>query len=358
MEAHEGVAQAVGELTLDIRRVEVRGDRVVDVEQGDRLAGDAGADVFAHRAIDIHLAGHGVSLGSHAAVDVAGLEPELLGERGPALVGKYDILARAAVLLGPIEQGELKLRHAGQQVRIAVAAGAQLGGHVLHHSGNARVAMMGLVGHQQIQLGVLLDFDAQVIEALDGRVAGEEILWARPEGDHLEGGKPDERPRHRDEVLEHPRDVLGGAHRILRDDRLEAAQPQVVGAVEHAAVGVASAVDEVVAGLLRSRSVHDRAVEVFGEQGLGGFGAEVAQVDEQRVAASALHVCDRLEHIVFVFHHGGALIDFAATRGISLHNRPAAALGQGDNEAVAADRDDAKFYFGNVVHDMFTPIRL
>ena len=45
---------------------------------------------------------------------------------------------------------------------------------------------MGLVGNEQIQLGVLLDLDAQLVQTLDGRVAGKEVLRTRAEGDDLQ----------------------------------------------------------------------------------------------------------------------------------------------------------------------------
>ena len=41
---------------------------------------------------------------------------------------------------------------------------------------------MGLVGHQQVQLGVLLNLHADLIQPLDGCVTGEEVLGPRAEG--------------------------------------------------------------------------------------------------------------------------------------------------------------------------------
>ena len=80
------------------------------------------ADVLAQSAVDIHLAGHGDAPGGQAGVDIAGLKAELLGEGGPALVGKGHILPGALVLLGPVQQGQLKLGHPLQQVGIGALA--------------------------------------------------------------------------------------------------------------------------------------------------------------------------------------------------------------------------------------------
>src|SRR5699024_261526 len=157
---------------------------VVDVQQGDGVAGDADADVLAQSAVDVHLAGNGDAAACQAGVDKAGLKAELAGEGRPALVGKGHVLAAALVGLGPVQQRQLKLRHAGQQVGV-VAALAHLGGHVGADVGDAGVVGVLLVSHQQVQLAVLLDLDAQLVQPLDGGVAGKKVLRAGAEGDDL-----------------------------------------------------------------------------------------------------------------------------------------------------------------------------
>ena len=121
MEAHEGVTQGVRIFALDILFEQVSRNRVVDIEQGDRLPCDAGADILADRTIDVHLTGNRDAARSQPAVDITRLKAELLRERGPAFVREDDIVPRALVGLRPVEQGQLKLRHAGQQVGILVA---------------------------------------------------------------------------------------------------------------------------------------------------------------------------------------------------------------------------------------------
>ena len=45
---------------------------------------------------------------------------------------------------------------------------------------------MLFVRYQQVQLAVLFYFHTQLIQPFDRRVAGEEVLRARPEGDDLQ----------------------------------------------------------------------------------------------------------------------------------------------------------------------------
>lgn len=78
------------------------------------------------------------------------------------------------------------------------------------------------------------------------------------------------------------------------------AQAEVVRAVEHAAVGIAAAVDEVLAGLFRSGHVHDRAVELAGNQGLRRLRAEVAEEDDEGIAAGVLGFLDGGQHVLLV----------------------------------------------------------
>jgi hypothetical protein len=63
--------------------------------------------------------------------------------------------------------------------------------------GDARVVRVLLVAHEQIELRVLLDLDAEFVQALDGRVAGEEVLRTRAEGDDLEVFHADDRASRR-----------------------------------------------------------------------------------------------------------------------------------------------------------------
>lgn len=92
VEAHEGIGQLVMELAGDVLIINVLGHAVVDVQQGDGVAGGTHADVLGQGTVNIDLAGHGDAAAGKAGVDVARLKPELRRESGPALIGKSNIL--------------------------------------------------------------------------------------------------------------------------------------------------------------------------------------------------------------------------------------------------------------------------
>ena len=215
---------------------------------------------------------------------------------------------------------------------------------------------MLLVGDEQVELGVLLNLHAEIIERLNGGIAGEEVLRTGTEGDDLQAGHADQSAGHRHEVENHPGHVLRVADRILGHHGLDLAQAEVVRAVEHAAVRVAAAVDQVVHALLGGGGVHDRAVKVLRDKRLGSLGAEVAEEHDESGAARGLHVLDGAEHILLVLHGDLALVDLSAELLMRGGDGGTAALRQGNDKAVAADGDEAQLDLGNVVkHSNFLP---
>ena len=301
VEAHEGILERVVFRALDVCLEEVFRHGVVDVEQRDGILRDAEADVLGEGAVDVDFAGDGDAARDEAAVDVARLEAEFRREGWPALVGKGDVLARTFVLFHPVHERELILGHARQQVRVRVAAiGAELCRHVGDDVLDAWVVLMGAVSDEQVELGVLLDLDAEVVERLDRGVAGEEVLRTRAERDDLEVLEAEQRACNGLELGNHVGELFCRADRILGDEGLEVAQAEVVRAVEHAAVGIAAAVDEVLASLFRSGHVHDRAVELAGNQGLRRLRAEVAEEDDEGIAAGVLGFLDGGQHVLLV----------------------------------------------------------
>ena len=245
----------------------------------------------------------------------------------------------------PVKQCQLELGHPLQHIGIDL--GAHFLFHVFHDLRHPGVTLVGVVGDQQIQLGVLLHLDAQLIQALDGGVAGEEVLGTGAKGDDLQILQADDAPGDGNEFLNHLHAVGGGAHGIFGDVGLQVAHTQVVGAVQHAAVGVAPAVDHV-AVTLGGGDAHGGAVELLHQQGLGGLGAEVAQEDHQGVDAMGLHVGDGGGGVQLVFHGDGAFVQALTVGG---HDVLAALGGQGDGEAVTGHGNDAQLDFGNVVHN-------
>ena len=248
--------------------------------------------------------------------------------------------------LGPVQQSQLQLRHAFAHIGV-VAALTHLPGHILTDGGDAGVVGMSLIGHQQIQLGVLLDLHTDLIQTPDGGVAGKEILGPGTKGDDFQTAQTDESPGDRHKLPDHFRHVLGRTHGVLGDKSLQMAHTQVVGAVEHSTVGVAPAINKV-AVPLGGGGVHAGAAEVLGDECLRGLRAEVAQEHHQGVAACGLHIGHRFQHILLVLHGDGALVYLGALLPAGGRHSGAAALGQGDDEAISADSDDAQLYLGNI----------
>ena len=211
---------------------------------------------------------------------------------------------------------------------------------------------MLLVGLQEVQLGVLLHVDAQLEDGRDGRVAGQEVKRTGTEGDDLQILQAQQRAGDGQEVDDLVRAVLGVAHGILGDVGLDARELEVVGSVQHAAIGVAAVTGQHAGVLLRRRDVHDGAAELLGDQGLGALGAEVAQEHDQRVDAGRLDLLIGLVHV----RVDAALDDRLELDDVKVlllelrHDGLAALFGEGDREAVAADREDAHFDLRDVVH--------
>ena len=208
-------------------------------------------------------------------------------------------------------------------------------------------------GLEQVQLGIFLDFHAQVVQALDGRVAGQEVQRPGAEADDLQILQAHKGAGDGDELVDSVGAVLCVAHGVFRYVGLDFPELQVIAGVEHAAVGVAAATHQVVAGFLRGGNEHGGTVKMLGQQGFGDFRAEVAQVHHQRVAAGVLHVFQRLHHMDFAFHNAdGALVHALAAVffGIGLHQGFSPVDGEGFRETVAGNGDDADLDFRGIVH--------
>ena len=351
MEAHEHLVGAVAIPAFDALGIHVGGHGVVNVQQRHGLAGDASADVLGQRAVDVHLAGHRDAAGGQAAVDVAGHEAELGLERRPALVGHDHVLGGALVVLDPVEQGQFILCQAGQNTGHLVAF-AQFGFHLGDLRGDAGIVCMLLVGLQQIQLGVLLNVDAQLEQGGDGGVAGEEVEGTGAEGDDLQVAQAQQGAGDGRELLDHVGALLGGADGVFRNVSLDAAELQVVRCVQHAAECVAAVAGQNADVLLSGSDVHGGAVEQFCNGGLRTLRAEIAEEHGQRVDARLLQVLVGFHDVCVnaAFDDDRALVDVVATVLQSCNDCLAAGFGQSDREAVAADCNNAHLDLRNVVH--------
>ena len=254
------------------------------------------------------------------------------------------------MLLRPVQQRQLELGHPLAQIGV-VAPLAHLGGHFRADRRDAGITGVLFIAHQQVQLGVLLHLYAQLVQALDGGVAGKEILRPGAEGDDFQIAHADNGPGDGDKLGDHSGDVLRRAHGVLGDIALEMPHPQVIGAVQHSAVGVAPSVDQVPVPLGGGHK-HAGAVKIPGNQRLRRLGAEVAQEHHQGVAAMGFHVLHGFQHSLLVFHRDRALVQLAGTGG--LDGGPAL-LAQGDGKAVPGDGDEAQLYLGNIgqLHRIF-----
>ncbi len=353
MEAHEGVGQHGVDLALDVFVIDVLRDRVVDVQKRHGVAGHAGADILRQCAVDIHFAGNRDAAGGKTAVDIAGFKTELRRECRPALVCKSDILACALVLFSPVQKGQFKLCHAREQVRI-VAAFAHFFSHVLAHISDAGIILMLAIADQQVQFAVLFDLNAELIESLDGSVAGEEVLRTRSEGDDLQVGNTQHGPCDRDELRNAVGQIIGGAHGFFRDIALEMAHVQVVGAIQHAAVSIAASVDHVSVAFSSSNE-HHGAVKILGDQGFGRFRAEVAEENNSSVAFIGFQLFNSFQHILFIFDR---LLDFHDRQFLFsalFGDGTTAAFAQRDRKTVTGNRDKTQFHNRNIAHGKKPP---
>ena len=115
------------------------------------------------------------------------------------------------MVLRPVQQGQLKLGHALQHVGVVLAL-AHFPGHVGAHIQDAGIFRVLLVGDQQVQLGVFLNLHAQVVQALDGGVAGEEVLGPGAKGDDLQVLNADDGPGNGHKLRHLVRQLLGALH--------------------------------------------------------------------------------------------------------------------------------------------------
>ena len=92
--------------------------------------------------------------------------------------------AAALVCLDPVEQGEFVLCKLLKHLRLLVAV-AELLRHIQGHCRDSLISRMLIKCLKQIELGIFLNLDTQLIELIDGCVAGKEVLRTRTEADEL-----------------------------------------------------------------------------------------------------------------------------------------------------------------------------
>ena len=112
MEPHKYVPLAVVCAGLYSTSVQTIGHGVVDVQQGDGIAGQRYTYQFAECAVHINLTGHGDPLSRQAAVHIAGYKAKLCLKGRPAFpCNGHDFVA---VLVHPVQQRQFILSQLAQ----------------------------------------------------------------------------------------------------------------------------------------------------------------------------------------------------------------------------------------------------
>lgn len=185
VEAHEQVLEGCA-LEIGLRGYHIAGNGVVYIQQGGGYTACQVAEVLAQGAVDVHFAGHWDTARCQAGVDVAGDEPERFLKRRPALVCEDAVAAGAEVCLVEPCEGKLKSGELGQEVGVSVTR-AEFLCHVLSDGCDLRVILIYcVVEDEEVEFAVLHYFHAEVVEWLDGGVAGVEVLRARAECEYLD----------------------------------------------------------------------------------------------------------------------------------------------------------------------------
>ena len=209
---------------------------------------------------------------------------------------------------------------------------------------------MGFVGNKEVKLGVLLDLDAEFIQALDGCIAGKEVLRTRPEGDDLQISDTDHCACNRKELLHFNSGFFCCEHRIGGNIALQMPHAEIVRAVEHTAVSIASAIDQV-SVTFSCRNKHYRTVKLFRNKRFRRLRSEIAEEHDEGIAACSFHIGDSVKHVLFIFNSDFALINALA---ISLYNRFSAGDRKSNGETVTGYGNNTKFYFRNILHSVFS----
>ena len=194
----------------------------------------------------------------------------------------------------------------------------------------------------------------QAKKSWGGSVAGEEVLGTGSEGDDLQVLQADDRAGDREELNDFVSQLFSVADGIFRDIALQVAHAQVVGAVQHSAVGVAAAVDHVAVAFRRGHE-HHGAVEVLRHQGFRRFRTEVSEEHAGSVALVGLQLFNSLQHIIFIFHRGLDLHEIDLFVSQLRGDGGTALLAQRDGETVAGNGDQTEFNDRDVFHVNIPP---
>ena len=125
--------------------------------------------------------------------------------------------------LYPVKQGQLVLCKLLKDLGLLVT-GAQLVSHFLNLCGDSLISGMLVEGLKQIQLGVLLDLNAEIVKLLDRCITCKEVQRSGTEGNDLQIGKSDDCSCDRNKLVNHVSTLFRSSYRILGDICLDIAQ--------------------------------------------------------------------------------------------------------------------------------------
>ncbi len=157
---------------------------VIDVKQRNDIIADTGSDELGQTAVNIHFTGYGDAHARQAAVYITGNKTKLCLESRPAFSCDGNIFSVASVLLDPVKQCQLVLSQFCEYFGFLVAC-AQFLFHLRNLRGNPLIAFMFVECFKQIQFGVLLDLNAQVVKLLDRCITCQEVQRSRSKADDL-----------------------------------------------------------------------------------------------------------------------------------------------------------------------------
>ena len=127
---------------------------------------------------------------------------------------------------------------------------------------------MLLEGLEQVELRVLLNLHIEVVQGTDGCVAGQEVVGTRTEADNLQVLQTHNGTGNGHKLMNHLGTLGCIAHGLFGYIGTGLAQREGLAGIEHAAVSIATAVDQVLLCLLGGSAEHGGTLEPVGYHGL------------------------------------------------------------------------------------------
>ena len=202
---------------------------------------------------------------------------------------------------------------------------------------------------EQVELGILLNLDAKVIELFNRGIAGQEIRRARAEADDLQIRQRRDCTCNGYKFMNHIGALLRSSDGVLRNICLNIAQRQIVAGIQHAAVSVSASADQAsLRGLLSCSHEHFRTVKMLCKKCFRDLGTKVPKIDNKGIAAGFLNIRKCLKHMHFALDDADrAFIDIRIIVffPVSFHQGFSSRDRKGFRKTVAANRNDTDFYY-------------